>query len=482
MFSPFFKRPNILRPKRVLTRTLAQTLPLAFVAVLSAGMITLPNQAYANPLGFPGKNGMPESFADLIAEVAPAVVNIIAIENGTEAAPGSEGQGSGFVVTADGQVVTNYHVIRGADELTIEFGSGQRYSARIVGTDEESDIAVLKINADRPFEYVEFRGGKPIRVGDWVLAMGNPLGIGQSSTVGIISAIERDAEGSGPYVDYIQTDAVINRGNSGGPLFDLTGQVIGINSAIFSPTGASIGIGYAIPHFTAQDIVIAIQQDGRVRRGFFGAALRNADMSFDTDQQFAQGGATVESLVRGGPAQVAGIQIEDILLNIDGVGIISSGEATRRIGRLQAGKTVSFDLLRGNSMITVPVTLGERPSKEQIDALAGVVNPDIAAQAPTAPSGDTGMGLVDLSASFRDAIGMRSDQVGVYVDTVAPGSNAARKGLKSGMVILEIDSAPVPSVAQFDAKIANAKRIGKTDVLLKVRTVNGSENYVGLPL
>ena len=459
----------------------AATAPLmASALILGAAAFSAP--AYANPLGFPGKNGMPESFADLIAEVAPAVVNIIAIENGTEAEAGSEGQGSGFVVTADGQVVTNYHVIRGADDLTVEFGTGQRYSASVVGTDEESDIAVLKIKSNQAFQYVQFRGGKPIRVGDWVLAMGNPLGIGQSSTVGIISAIERDAEGSGPYVDYIQTDAVINRGNSGGPLFDLTGQVIGINSAIFSPTGASIGIGYAIPHFTAQDIVIAIQKDGRVRRGFFGAALRNADMSFDTDARFAQGGATVESLVRGGPAQAAGIQIEDILLNIDGVGIISSGEATRRIGRLPAGKVVNFDLLRGNSMITVPVTLGERPSKEKIDALAGVVSPDVAAQAPTLPSNDTGLGLVDLSASFRDAIGMSSNQVGVYVDTVAPGSNAARKGIKSGMVILEIDQAPVPSVAQFEAKIAKARRDGKVDVLLKVRTINGSENFVGLPL
>lgn len=455
----------------------------SFVMTMCAALcLGAPQMAYGQALGFPGKNGMPESFADLIENVTPGVVNIIAIENGTAAEGGSEGQGSGFVITADGRVVTNYHVIRGADELTVEFGNGESFGATVIGTDEETDLALLKIASDRPFKYVEFHEGAPIRVGDWVLAIGNPFGIGQSSSVGIISAIGRDAEGSGPFVDYIQTDATINRGNSGGPLFNLNGKVVAVNSAIYSPTGASVGIGYSIPHFMAESIVNDLMVNGRVRRGFFGASMRTAEMTWQNNGTF-HGGATVESLVQGGPAQMSGIQVEDVIMNIGGQSIMNSAEATRTIAGLRAGATVPFDVQRMNQkdLVTINVTLAERPQKEQIDAMLGQA-PSGTPQDPTAPSANTGLGLVDLSANFRDSIGMRSDQVGVYVDTVAPGSNAARKGLKSGMVILELDNSDVPSVAQFESMIAKAKRQKKTSVLLKVRTINGSENYVALPL
>jgi len=262
-------------------------------AACAASLLALP--AGARPLGYPGENGLPKSFADLIEQVTPGVVNIIAFERGTAAEPGSEGQGSGFVITADGRVVTNYHVIRGADELTVEFGNGEQFAAKVIGTDEETDLALLKIQNDREFDYVQFHRGAPVRVGDWALAIGNPFGIGQSSSVGIVSAIGRDADGSGPYVDYLQTDATINRGNSGGPLFNLEGKVIAVNSAIYSPTGASVGIGYAIPHTMAEEVIEELKAYSKVRRGFFGASLRTAEMTWENDNGTFSSGATVEA-------------------------------------------------------------------------------------------------------------------------------------------------------------------------------------------
>ncbi|MEE9348293.1 MAG: trypsin-like peptidase domain-containing protein [Robiginitomaculum sp.] len=447
-------------------------------------MFCAPMIANAGPLGFPGKNGMPESFADLIEQVTPGVVNIIAVTNGAPGENGSEGQGSGFVVTADGRVVTNYHVIDGADELSVVFGNGERFTAKVVGTDQETDLALLKIQNNREFDYVQFHHGKPIRVGDWVLAIGNPFGIGQSSSVGIISAIGRDAEGSGPYVDYIQTDATINTGNSGGPLFNLKGQVVAVNSAIYSPTGASVGIGYSIPHFMAEGIIDDLKKNGEVKRGFFGASLRTAEMTWGEGQGTFNGGATVEALVQGGPAQLAGIQVEDVIMNIAGRGIMTSEEATQKIATLRAGQTVPFEVLRGTNpqTLTINVTMAARPGKNKIDAFLGVDSSADGDQAPTQTDSDTGLGLVDLSANFRNSIGMRSDQVGVYVDTVAPGSAASRKGILSGMVILQFDQKDVPSVAKFESLLAKAKRARKASVLLKVRTINGSENYVGLPI
>ncbi|WP_017930164.1 trypsin-like peptidase domain-containing protein [Robiginitomaculum antarcticum] len=430
----------------------------------------------------PSGDKMPDSVADLIAIVSQSTVNVISIENGTAAEGASMGQGSGFIISADGKVVTNYHVIRGGDSYEIKMSDGRMYKALVIGTDEETDLAVLQIQSSDPFKFVKFYRGKPLRVGDWVLAIGNPFGIGQSSSVGIISALGRDAEGSGPYVDYLQTDAVINRGNSGGPLYNMTGDVIAVNSAIYSPTGASVGIGYAIPHDIAEGIVYDLVTKGKVNRGFFGAALRTVEVTADEDPNFFREYVTVEGLAPGGPAQIAGLKVEDIIVNINGSAVTDSAEATRKIGRMRAGQTVSFDVFRNNETMTVPVTLAERPAKAKVDALAGVVPGSGTPQAPTAPSGDTGLGLVDLSTTFRDSIGMPRGQVGVYVDTVAPGTHAARKGLQSGMILLEIDQKPIASVSQWESLIAKARKAGKTNILLKVRTLNGSENFVGLPI
>ena len=233
------------------------------------------------------------SIADLVEEVSKATVNIVVTTSTGEVT--SEGQGSGFVISPQGEIVTNYHVIDGGDNIEVVFNNGATFDASIIGTDEETDLAVLSIKSPQPFPNVSFYQGSPVRVGDWVIAIGNPYGIGQSTSLGIISAIGRDRVESGAYVDYIQTDATINTGNSGGPLFNPQGQVIGVNSAIFSPTGASVGIGFSIPHTTAAEVISSIRQHGRVQRGYLGAGLRTAEFSGAT----SGGGAIVNNVVTG---------------------------------------------------------------------------------------------------------------------------------------------------------------------------------------
>ncbi len=442
------------------------------------------------PLLIPSTFSQPggASVADLVEQISPAVVNItvIAVEGDTT----SEGQGSGFIISPEGEIVTNYHVIEGGDQIDIVFNNGVTFPAQIVGTDEETDLALLKVSSPQPFPYVQWYSGPPIRIGDWVIAIGNPFGIGQSTSLGIISAIGRDRVESGAYVDYIQTDATINRGNSGGPLFNPKGEVVGVNSAIFSPTGASVGIAFSIPHTTAYDVVEQLRQYGRVRRGWLGAGLRTAEL---TGGGSSRGGANVNTIVPGGPAQLAGLQVDDIILAINGEPVNSSVDAARIIGRIGPDQQVSLLIERMEQEMAVSLLITERPIKTEVDrARSGqapqsyVSAPPPMQPAPNRPSApprgagpDIGVSLVDLSANFRDAIGMRYDQVGVYVESVRPGSIAASHGLTSNMVLLELNNEAIPSVAQFTAMLSRA---GRGDVLFRVRLVDGNETYVNILL
>jgi len=439
------------------------------------------------------------SVADLVEVVSKAVVNIVVTTDDGETT--SEGQGSGFVISSSGEVVTNYHVIDGGDRITVVFNNGETFPAKIVGTDEETDLALLKISANAAFPAVSWYHGNPIRIGDWVIAIGNPFGIGQSTSLGIISAIGRDRVESGAYVDYIQTDATINRGNSGGPLFNPAGDVIGVNSAIFSPTGASVGIGFSIPHQTAEGVINAIRKDGRVRRGWLGVGLRTAEFSGGP----SAAGANVNNVMSGSPAQIAGLQVDDIILRINGRTIANSVEATRIIGALGPDARVSMDIERNESPMSLTIQMAERPTKDQIDvAMAGGTYstvPDAAPSYPSAPSYQaqgtpapavppgansnlqaTGLSVVDLSASFRQTIGMRADQVGVYIENVTPGSTAASIGLTRNMVIMEMEQEPLPSVRHLSALMQKAAETGQSEVLFLVRMENGSENYAVMPL
>ncbi len=456
-------------------------------------IIVLPVSISAKPLGLPNAQGLPQSLANLIEHVSPAVVNIKVVTGGYAAGRPSEdsteGQGSGFIVTSDGKIVTNFHVIEGGDKITVGFANGEEFPAKIIGTDHETDIAVIQIQAERTFDYVGFYHGADVRIGDWVLAIGNPFGIGQSSSVGIISATLRKRVDSGSYVDYMQTDATVNRGNSGGPLFNFKGEVIGVNSAIFSPTGASVGIAFAVPHTLAEEIVVDIIKYGKVKRGFLGASLREAE--YTQNGIVYKGGATINSIGTGSPADKAGLKVEDIILGINQTPVSNAVDATRAIGRLRAGETAVFKIERADKIIPggVRVTIGERPEdKDKLKIatgnIGGAVGPAVAA--PAAPKANslynTGLSLVDLGATFRESIGMSVDQVGVYVDAVAPGSNAARKGIKSGMVILEADNRPVASVRFFGDIIRKAKAAERRSLVVKVRTLNGSEHYTSISL
>jgi len=430
--------------------------------------------------GFPFSYPSLTSLADLVETVSPAVVNIIVTSETIEST--TEGQGSGFIIAPKGEVVTNYHVIDGGTVIEVEFNNGDRFPASIIGTDEETDLALLKIDSERSFPIVKFHKGKKLRIGDWVVAIGNPFGIGQSTSFGIISAIGRERVESGSYVDYIQTDATINTGNSGGPLFNPEGDVIGVNSAIYSPTGASVGIAFSIPHYTAEEVINSIRKEGRVRRGWLGAGLRTAE--FSKGDGVFRSGATINHVVEGSPADLYGLRIDDIILNINGTTIRNAVDGTRLIGKLKPNQKMTVTYERDEKPFRVTVMIGERPDKKEVDdsisegtSAAAAAYDDIPLSGP-----QTGMGLVDLSADARTALGMRYDQIGVYVEAVTPGSLAATAGITANAVIMQFNDRDIPSVPAFEHMMGQAESAGIKEVLLLVREPSGYETFVVLPI
>lgn len=429
-------------------------------------------------------NALP-SIANLVERVSPSVVNIIVTTETGETT--SEGQGSGFIISDKLEVVTNYHVIEGGTNIDIEFNDGRSYPARILGTDEETDLALLEIQTDEKIPHVNFHQEEDLRIGDWVVAIGNPFGIGQSTSLGVISAIGREKVDSGSYVDYIQTDATINRGNSGGPLFDLDGNVVGVNSAIYSPTGASVGIAFVIPHQTAERIITQLRENGRVRRGYLGAGLRTAEYSVEGQPGFFKGGATINDILPGSPAEIYGLQVDDIILDINGQVVKNSVEATRAIGAITPGEVAKFIYERDEKTYSLDVQIGERPEKYEIrkaSAAAQGLPPPPPPEDKSKPKVniDTGLHVLDISAEFRSAIKMRSDQVGIYVEAVDPGSVAEQAGFKLGMVLMEADGIPIAEVAKWKSIILNAKAAQQDGIIVLVRLKDGRETMMVLPL
>lgn len=425
------------------------------------------------------------SIANLVDRVSPSVVNIIVRTDTGETT--SEGQGSGFLISENLEVVTNYHVIEGGTHIEIEFNDGRTYPASIIGTDEETDLALLKIQTNEKIPHVNFHQPRDLRIGDWVVAIGNPFGIGQSTSLGVISAIGREKVDSGSYVDYIQTDATINRGNSGGPLFNLKGDVVGVNSAIYSPTGASVGIAFVIPHHTAERIITALREEGRVRRGYLGAGLRTAEYSIDGSPGYFKGGATVNDVLPGSPADIYGLQVDDIILDIDGQVVRNSVQATRAIGGIPPGEVVKFIYERNEKTYSLDVQIGERPEKYEIRKASAESQglpppPPPVDKAKPKVNIDTGIHVLDISAEFRSAINMRSDQVGIYVEAVDPGSVAEQAGFKLGMVLMEADGQPIAEVAKWKSIILNAKEAQQDGIVVYVRHKDGHETNMLLPL
>ncbi|MCF7697910.1 Do family serine endopeptidase [Loktanella sp. M215] len=478
----------------------------------------LPGHAQVNPetttadttQALPGAvAGRPLTFADLAAQVSPSVVNITTsttvagregpqgivpdgspfedffndLQNGPGGQPRrSSALGSGFVISADGYIVTNNHVIEGADEIEIEFfpGDGQpaeQLPATLVGTDTNTDIALLKVEYDSPLQFVEFGNSNATgaRVGDWVLAMGNPLGQGFSVSAGIVSARNRAL--SGTYDDYIQTDAAINRGNSGGPLFNMDGEVIGVNTAILSPNGGSIGIGFAMSSAVVSNVVDQLREFGETRRGWLGVRIQDVtpDMVSAIDGLDSARGALITD-VPPGPAEDAGLLSGDVILSYDGTEVTDTRELVRMVGNSAVGAKIPMQVLRNGDETMIDVTLGRRETDEATAFPASDTGP--------APEDATqemlGLTVSPVTPDLAEQYGL-DDRAGLVITAVDPASDAGAKGLAEGDLITDAGQEPVTTPEELQARIDNAAEAGQTSLLLLVRR-DGNPRFLALAL
>ena len=428
----------------------------------------------------------PESFADLVEQLLPAVVNISTTQI-VERQGGNEefeeffkefferrGQqqpqrrrqsslGSGFIIDPQGYIVTNHHVIADADEIKVRLADDTVLDAEIVGSDEKTDLALLKVTSDKPLPFTKWGDSEATRIGDWVIAIGNPFGLGGTVTAGIVSARQRDIN-SGPYDSFIQTDAAINRGNSGGPMFNIKGEVIGINSAIFSPSGGSIGIGFAIPSALARNVIEQLKQGGTVKRGWLGVRIQTV-----TDE-LAEGlrldrarGALVASVTEAGPAEAAGIEQGDVVIEFDGREVGEMRKLPRMVAETPIGKEVDVVVWRKGKKVHVKVKLGELMDAPEVAALTEEPSPS--------EQGDVtalGLALARITPELRERFELDEKSEGVVITEVTPEGSAAEKGLRPGDVIVEVDQEEVESPAQVAEKVAKAKDDGYRVVTLLV--------------
>jgi serine protease Do len=374
----------------------------------------------------------------------------------------AQAQGSGFFISGDGYIVTNNHVVDHASEVTVTTAEGKSMSAKVIGVDSKTDLALLKAEGGN-FPYVTFAAHTP-RVGDWVIAVGNPFGLGGTVTAGIVSARGRDI-GSGPYDDFLQIDAPVNHGNSGGPTFDAEGEVVGVNTAIFSPSGGSVGIGFAIASDVVKNVVQQLKDNGSVTRGWIGVQIQNvtADLADDLGLK-EQTGALVAAAQKDSPAAAAGVKSGDVITAVDGETVADPHDLARRIAALGPKKTVKLALIRNGSPMTIDVTLGTMPADKTANA-----------ETPNADD-NGGSALAKLGLTLRPAHG----QDGVVVAEVDPDGAAADKGLKQGDVILEVAGKSVSRPADVVEAIDAAKSGGKKSVLVRVKS-NDGERYLTLP-
>ncbi|TKZ21617.1 Do family serine endopeptidase [Shimia litoralis] len=462
---------------------------LAFVLVLAQALVA---------------QARPDSFADLAEKISPAVVNIttstvVAGRTGPqgivpEGSPFEDffnefqnrqgdgdkprrtsALGSGFVISEDGYVVTNNHVIDGADEILIEFFSGEELPAKVVGKDANTDIALLKVESDKPLSFVSFGDSDTARVGDWVLAMGNPLGQGFSVSSGIVSARNRALSGS--YDDYIQTDAAINRGNSGGPLFNMDGDVVGVNTAILSPNGGSIGIGFSMASNVVTKVVDQLKEYGETRRGWLGVRIQNVseDMVDAIEGLETAEGAMITDVPEG-PALEAGMLAGDVILSFDGQNVSDVRGLVRVVGNTEVGSTVRVTVLRDGKTQTLKVTLGRREAAE------GTAGNNGSSEAPVEKQADKmilGLTVGPLTDALRGELGIDSNMSGLVVKDVDEMSAAYEKGLRAGDVLTEASQQKLTSVADLEDRISEAKEAGRKSLLLLVRRA-GEPRFVAL--
>lgn len=462
-------------------------LTMAALAVLWAG------QALAR--------SAPESFADLAEAVLPAVVNVSTTQKVAqdrqmqdldemfrdfldrrdgEPRPGPRGGtslGSGFIIDPAGFVVTNNHVIENADQIMVLTHENEELKATLVGRDEKTDLALLKVEAGKPLPYVQWGDSDALRVGDWVMAIGNPFGLGGTVTAGILSARQRDIN-SGPYDDYMQTDASINRGNSGGPMFDMDGHVVGINTAIFSPSGGSVGIGFAIPANLARPIIEQIKQFGKPKRGWLGVRIQTVSPELAEGLRLKEPkGALVASVTKDGPADKGGIKQGDVVLKFDGKEITEMRGLPRIVAETTTGKEADVVIWRQGKEMSLKVTVGELTEEAERQTLASVER---------SPDAETTIDLLGVKLSaitdeLRQKYGIPKDATGVVVTDVAAGGPAAEKDLRPGDVIAEVDQKAVASAEDVGLRVKSAQDNGYRVVTLLVNRA-GDFQWIALKI
>jgi serine protease Do len=490
---------------------LALTSTLAAAAVGGALFLALPQQSLQAQQKSDALGRAPLSFADIVERVKPAVVSIQVSSGGPKVAKNTprnrgdrfgrgdrdggrsdrngrgdrefmpnlpddhplneffknmprdfrpprptQAQGSGFVISPDGYLVTNNHVIDNAGKVQVIFDRNNKYEAELIGTDQRTDLALLKIKANgKTFPYVKFSEASP-RVGDWVVAVGNPFGLGGTVTAGIISAQGRDI-GSGPY-DYLQIDAAVNKGNSGGPTFNLEGEVVGVNTAIYSPSGGSVGIAFAIPAKTAAEVVAQLKATGSVLRGWLGVRIQSVDEDIAASLGLAEAkGALVNEVTVPSPAADAGIKNGDTILSVNGQAIADSRDLARRIANFAPGTKVGVKILRGQREQTVNVKLGTLPS-----------NRELSKAGPPGGKSTQPTELEQLGLAVAPPTG--PDREGVMVTDVESGSDAGQKGIRVGDLILEVNGTIVRSAADVVESVREANRLKRRAVLMRIRS------------
>ena len=387
--------------------------------------------------------------------------------------------GSGFVIDPSGLVVNNNHVIEGADEIIINFTDGTKLKVtKILGHDPKTDLALLKVEPKKPLKAVTFGDSGKMRVGDWVMAIGNPFGLGGSVTVGIISATKRDIN-AGPYDDFLQTDAAINRGNSGGPLFDMDGHVIGVNTAIISPTGGSIGIGFAVPSNSAVQVIDQLKQYGETRRGWLGVQVQNVTEEIATGLGLQEPkGALVAKVSPDSPAAAAGLQPSDVILTFDGQPIENMRSLPRAVAATSIGKSVAVELLRKGQHLDLTVTVGRLPEGEEAED--AVKSED--APVPDPEREDLlGLSIAPLTDELRERYKIGRAIEGVVITEVKPNSPAAQKNVKPGDVIVEVTQEKVKQPQDVKSRLLAVKKSGRRSVLLLLSDTKGELRFVAVP-
>ncbi len=463
----------------------------------------------------------PESVAALAEQLSPAVVNIGTSRRvaggggmpfpevpegspleelfdehnpndglGEERMQEARSLGSGFIISADGIVVTNNHVIDGAEEIEVFLTDGSRLPATIIGRDDKTDLALLKIEAGRDLSFVEFGDSDTAVVGDWVMAIGNPFGLGGSVTLGIVSARNRDIQ-AGPYDQFIQTDAAINQGNSGGPLFDMNGKVVGINTAIIARGGSSLGIGFAVPVNLAQPVIAQLAEFGETRRGWLGVGIQevSADIAASLGLK-STAGAMVIDVTRGGPSE-GQIREGDIIVEFDGKPIARMRDLPRVVAETAVGTAVPVKLMRDGIETELEITLGRLEVGEQIIAANSGATPPGPASAPVEEELDlpaegltdlVGFDVAALDEARRAEFGIAPEVDGIVVTEVDGGSDADRKGVIPGLLVTEVNQKLVATVDELSELVGEAKEAGRPAVLFKVTDPTGATRFIAVRL